>query len=292
MKRHLCGAVVAIMLLGISPACAEELWVPHLRGIDEGLVAGALPPKGLYFINNTYFASWKLYDGNGKPTGTKLDALVDIPILLWNPGIKVLGADYALGIAQPFDYSSMDNTSGSAHTGTYNTVLIPAMLSWALPNNFHIKTGLSVYVDDASSASGTRAPSAGVGSGNGFWTLEPELGISWLKDGWNLSADIRYDYNFKNETTDYNSGNMLSVEYTVAKTFGKWTVGAGAAHQHQIQHDRGPSAGGTRFSYTAGPLVEYNFGSVSLTATLNFDITTHHDFGGDFLNVRLVVPLD
>ncbi len=52
----------AVML--VAPAFATELWDPHLRGVDEGLAAGALPPQGVYFINNSYFMPDYHYNGN------------------------------------------------------------------------------------------------------------------------------------------------------------------------------------------------------------------------------------
>ena len=289
--------LAAALALTAGGAFAEELWNPHLRGTDEGLKAGMLPPEGVYFINDLYFATWKGTDNNGDNNGEKLNAWLDIPIFLWNPGIKVFGADYALAIAQPFDYLSVSAPglmSGNGHTGTYNTVLIPALLSWALPNNFHVKTGLSIYVDDASSTPQHPAPNGGVGSGNGFWTFSPKLGITWLNDGWNLSADIRYDYNLKNYETHYDSGNMLDVDYTVTKEIDKWTVGVGGYQQNQLENDKinGVSRSHTiQENYGAGPIVGYNFGPVSLMAIYNFGIKTRNEVGGNMLNLRLVAPL-
>ncbi|MDE1901810.1 MAG: transporter [Alphaproteobacteria bacterium] len=298
MKKPLCLALISILALSAATANAEELWNPSLRGVDEGLTPGALPPKGVYFVNNAYFGQWKAYDGSGKATGQKLDVAVDIPVLLWNPGVKVWGADYAVALAQPFDYTSVYSNStasaGNGHVGTYNTVLVPGMLSWALPYDFHVKTGLAIYVDDPSSSPAHPAPAGGAGAGNSFWTFEPDAALSWLHNGWNLSADMRYDYNLKDESTGYNSGNMIAINYTATKTIGKWTVGAGAYQENQLEKDTlngATVANSTREAYGAGPIVGYDFGPVSLQGTYNANIMTHHDFGGDFFNLRLIAPL-
>ncbi len=298
MKKVVCSVFAAALALAASNASAEELWNPHLRGTDEGLAAGALPPEGVYFINDTYFGAWKSFDGSGNQTGSKLDVMIDIPILLWNPGVKVLGADYAVAIAQPVDYTSVYSNStaatGNGHFGTFNTVVIPGMLSWALPYDLHVKTQLAVYVDDPSSSPAHPAPAGGAGAGNSFWTLEPGLGVSWLHEGWDLSASLHYDYNFKDNTTNYQSGDQIAAEYTATKDIGKWTAGAGFYQENQLERDtiNGVSkAGTTRLTYGVGPIVGYNFGPVDLTATYNYNITTHNDFGGDILNVRLIAPL-
>ncbi|MDD3371756.1 MAG: transporter [Alphaproteobacteria bacterium] len=299
MKKIICASVLASALaLSAGGAFAEQLWNPHLRGTDEGLIAGMVPPKGVYFINNSYFVSWKEYDGRGKYMGYKLDGYVDVPIVIWNPGFKVLGADYAVAIAQPFDFTSLSGpgvASGNGHWGTYNTVVVPGLLSWALPGGFHVKTGLAVYVDDASSSPAHPRTDGGVGSGNSFWTLEPRLGVSWLHDGWNFSVDLSFDYNLKDTKTNYDSGNIFNAEYTVTKNLGKWTVGLGAYQQNQVNKDKLNGVklpGKTRLGYGMGPILGYNFGPVSVEATYNFNITTHNDFGGNVMNVRLVVPLD
>ncbi|MGY0782061.1 transporter [Azospirillum argentinense] len=56
-----------------------------------------------------------------------------------------------------------------------------------------------------------------------YWAVEPTLGVSWLHDGWNVSAALHYDINFKNTASEYTSGNILVGDYTVTKTIGKWT---------------------------------------------------------------------
>lgn len=296
MNKYVLMAAMAGSVIVAGAASATELWDPHLRGVNEGLAAGALPPKGFYFINDSYFLSYESTNDKGKKTGLKVDAYVDVPILLWSPGVKVLGADYALGIAQPFDNVSASSStikSGNAHWGTFNTILIPGALSWSLPNDFHLATSLAYYVDDASSSPAHPPSNGGLGSGNGYWTIEPTVGLSWLHDGWNLSADIHYDYNGKNGSTDYQSGDEIAIDYTATKTFGKWTVGIGAYTENQLQEDTKhgvKQAGSMVQNFGAGPIVGYAFEGISLQATYNHEIMTHNDVGGDFFNIRAVVP--
>jgi len=289
---------IAFVVLSSGSTFADELWNPHLRGIDEGCASGALPPKGLYFVDDNYFASMKYYDGNGKGSSEKLDVFVNAPILLWSPGIKVLHATYAAAIAQPFDYTSMYSTTsaslGNAHWGAYNTIIIPAILSWPLAHNTYVKATLATMVADPTTSPGHPAPNNGVGSGNNFWTVEPGVAVSWLRDGWNLSADAKYDHNYKDTATDYVSGDEIAVDYTATKTIHQWVVGVGGYQENQLNLDKenGVNVPGTiRLTDGAGPIVGYNFGPVDLTATFNYNICTHNDFGGNFINIRLVAPL-
>jgi len=309
-KRLFSMLVVSVALaIFIAPLCvrAEELWDPHLRGVDEGLAAGALPPTGLYFINNSYWATYQLYDNAGnRVADTRLDAYVDVPILLWVPGCEILGARYGVAIAQPFDYTSTPgilnllgvgatDTGPGGNWGTYNTILVPGILTWKLPYDFSVAAKLSVYLPDASTTPNDLGhwTNNGLPSGNGFWTIEPGIGISWLHDGWNISADARISVPFKDTDTDYQSGNEFWVDYTITKTIGKWTVGLGAYSENQLNQDKhnGVNVGSEAENFGMGPIVGYNFGPVILQATYNWGIYTRSDVGGDFCNVRMIIPI-
>ncbi|PKU22854.1 SphA family protein [Telmatospirillum siberiense] len=295
---------VAITVIGLgtlfSPAQAKELWTPYLRGVDEGLASGALPPAGVYGVLNNYWAGYDQYDSKGHKTGLKLDALIEVPVVLWVTGLKVLGADYAVALAQPFDYTNVkmagaSSLSNNAHWGNFNTILVPGQLSWSLPNDLHVKTGLSVYLDDASSSPAHPPSGGGVGAGNGHWSLQPDLGISWLHDDWNLSLEVHYDVNFEDGKTHYTSGDDISVDYTLAKTIGKWTVGLGAHQQNQITSDSGAGAAGCATkngckvnNYGMGPLVGYQFTDISIMAEYNHNLYAENDVAGEIFNVRLV----
>ena len=283
-------------------ACAEELWDPHLRGVNEGLAAGALPPPGVYGILDNYWAGYDQYDNHGHKTGVKLDALVEVPIVLWQTGLKVFGGDYAVALAQPFDYTNLKAPgvpASNAHWGSFNTILVPGQISWALPNNFHVSTGLQLYLKDASSSPAHPPANKGVGSGDGFWTIMPTVGVSWLADGWNLSMDGSYSINTPDTNTHYTSGQELAIDYTAAKTIDKWTFGVGLHQENQLTDDSGSGAAaagcgsknGCRVTnFGAGPLIGYQFSGVSVMAEYNHNIYARNDVAGEIYNIRLVAP--
>jgi hypothetical protein len=297
-------AVCAIFGSASQRGYATESWANTLPAINEGLVAGALPPAGLYGIYESYWASFTAYDNHGKSTGATLDAFIQVPILFWVPGNKILGANYAAAVAFPFDYTNvkapgLSALSNNGHWGTFNTIFEPIILSWNLGHNLYVKTGLTVAVDDATSSAGHPPKGNGAPSGNGYWSLEPDIGISWLYGGWNVSADVQYGYNFRNTTTNYKSGQQISGTYTVAKTIGKWTFGVGAYSLNQIKPDSGSGAvaigcatsGGCKLeSYGAGPLIGYQFGGVNLMVNYTRSIYTRNYVGGNVFNARLIVP--
>lgn len=314
-KKYLSATVAMGVILSAGQVMAEELWDPHLRGVEEGVPTGALPPEGLYFINTFYVSPNKRINqsSSANPANVKLQDWVEAPVLLWVPGVKVLGAEYATAIVQPFDYTNLSvggSTELGSHVGTFNTVVVPAMLSWTLPSDFHVKTSFAVYLNDGSSSEEKGhlpSPSSAVPSSMANYTFEPGLAVSWLHDGWNLSAQIVYDTSTADGSSTkalndgkYQSGDQVAVDYTVAKTIKAWTVGLGAYEYAQLQRDQyaplgggayGPQVGTVNSGFALGPVVGYDFGKVKMEGVFNHPIMIHNDSAGDNFFVRLVVPL-
>lgn len=391
----MCLTLAVVMM--VTPAQSEELWDYHLRGVDEGLAAGALPPAGFYFINDFYFVpSFKRYGAFDGPTtiggitanlgpfnaseaasNVKLNGYVDVPILVWSTGCKFLGADVGMAIAQPFDWTNTRvSNQASVNTllqgtnawdtgdqwGTYNTIVVPAILAWKWCD-FRIKAAMQFGMNDGTTSpgdslaggpatfvgndgrvhdnpffhvqptngtgtgplntlTGPLAPFNGLGitgqtayfpsslvgrdgnvyawSSNDNWQFTPNLGISWLHAGWNISADFFYTWYTKDSDTQYQNGPEFAADYTISYTCGKWTFGLGAEQQNQTSNDKFDSGDGTGYhsqantkasNYTMGPLIGYNFGPCSLMFMYNFALETKNDVGGDWFNLRLVVPL-
>ena len=339
MKKVLLAICLSMALvMMVAPAYAMELWEPHLPGVDEGLAAGALPPPGFYFVNDSYFVpSFHYYGGGFSATnsaseaisGIKLTGYVDVPILLWATGCKFLGADYGMAIAQPWDLTQLRVGTGLSgipelppflsngnQAGTYNTILVPFILSWKIPCDIRVKAALAIGVDDAMSSIGDSyasitkiggnkldaKDSANVYAWSGLdeWFFTPNIGISWLYHGWNLSADLFYTWSMKADNVPYQSGDLFQADYTATYTCGKWTFGLGATQQVQVQSDKFDAGDGLGYraqpftkeiKYAAGPIVGYNFGPCSLMLTYNFNIYAENCPSGDWFNLRLVVPL-
>ncbi|GAN82124.1 SphA family protein [Acidocella aminolytica] len=307
------AATAAVTLLSVAPAKAEELWDPYLRGVFQGLPAGALPPPGFYGELDTYYASYSVfgqplgaaqgYGSGDKVPGSHLTALVIVPVVLWVPGVKFLGGDYAAAIGQPFDYTSFQPFQhafggGGGNLGTYNTVLVPGMVSWKLPENLYVKIGLTVLLPTASSTMNDfyrgHVTNGGAPSGNAFATMQPDFGVSWLWNGWDVSIGTHYTVNVGSTNHDgesYHSATEFSADYTVTKTIGAWSLGVGGSQENQLANDtlNGVPVPYTKVSnYSVGPIVGYQFkNGLGLTAVWNHGFATRNDVAGDFFDLRL-----
>ena len=111
--------------------------------------------------------------------------------------------------------------------------------------------------------------------GLGYWTFEPGLLVSYLgqKNGFEATTYIGYDFNTRNTTTDYQSGQQFHIDVTVAQhlPLGKGLIGIGA-NGFYVKQTTGDSGCGARLgsfeemTTGVGPVLSYaaQFGKVGL----------------------------
>jgi hypothetical protein len=277
-------AAAGVLALSWSPASAIEALVnPQSKpGVFIGASAG-VPPPGIYMFNQVFTYQANL-TGPGVKTAlggnTKVgdQFAVDMQGFLFVPGWTFLGATYDAVIVQPFVMGSLGQPFNIQESGVHNTYIVPVELSWKLGDSgFAIKTGLGIFTPDGTRHTFVAFRDVGYPFvGDPYWTFQPEFIVSYLKDGWNLSAAIYDEINTRNTVTQYKSGNILHADFTATKTIGNWTFGPVAYYYGQVSDDScsPPSCGyrnGTllnpqRFDiWAVGGLVGYNFGPAALS---------------------------
>ena len=289
MSRIAAAAALVVACLAFTPARAEENWVPHMAGATEGMAEGTLPADGTYFINIFEYASDRKYDNYGHKTQVSTRGWVEVPVALWVPGVTVLGARYGMAIAQPADVlQSSVNRSGPtvSRFGPYSTVLLPAELAWTLPDDFFVKATATVYLPD-----GDFNRHLAIANSIGFWSFEPGLGVSWIHAGWNASAKASYSFNLRNPTTDYRSGDVASMDYSVTRRFGAWKAGIGGYGTLQTTDDDQPGRtflGGNRVRKAAiGLIGGYDFGPATVDVYTNRPLYARNSMAGNEFWMRL-----
>lgn len=297
LKFALAGLAASALVGWGADAYAVENVTPYLPCVSCGAPAGALPPAGTYFSNTMTFIDGSVVNGSGTKEPINVNALVEIPVLLYVPTMKVLGASVGLALVQPLVYQSqsvnLGPQSGHQQVGAFNTI-IGGTLSWALPNDLFLSAGLSVYFDDG--YYNTEHPIA-----NNFYTFEPSIALSYLKNGWNLTVHSIVDANTENGTTHYQTGDIWISDFTAAKTFGKWTYGLIGYYVNQFQNDTvdgavvtSPiglfSAGNEQQAFALGPSIGYDFGPISLTAQYTRDLYAQNGALTDKFWFRFAFP--
>ena len=283
-RYALLAAAAGMIALSSAPGYAYEadVNVRSKPGVLIGASAG-VPPPGIYMFNQvfTYQANLTGPGVNtalGGNTHVGVQAAVDVQGFLFVPGWTFLGATYDALVVQPFVMDNLGSPVNVQQAGMFNTYIVPVELAWQNIGNtgIAVKTGLGIYVPD-----GTTTGVFGTGNvGSPFWTFQPELIVSYLKDGWNLSAAVYAEINTRNTISNYTSGTILHADFTATKTIGKWTLGPVAYYVGQVSDDScsagclyGPGAtlaNAQRSNvWAVGGLLGYNFGpaAVSVWAT-------------------------
>lgn len=279
------GAALVVSLAG--SAQAYEFGAPgwaQKPGLTITATAAA-PPPGIYMFQQflTYQAS---IVGPGAPAvggaATPVHVAVEATGVVFAPGWTFLGATYNAVIVQPVLMADIGNPVNINPAGAHNTFIVPVELSWRLADSgFFVKTGLGVYVPDGS-ISGVN----GLGNiGNPWWTFQPELFISYLKDGWNLTANLFYEINTRNTVTNYKSGDVLHAEFAATKRFDRWTVGPVGYYVGQVTSDSSSAFYNNAINvnrynlWAAGLLVGYDFGPASLSVWALDEFSAHASGG-------------
>ena len=283
---------------------AVEGNTPYVPGLSVGSAAGALPGPGFYFSNDNVFVDGGLKNNSGNSTAGNVWADLDIPSLLWVPDFEVLGAQFGAAIVQPYTFQGLDvpGAGGRAtiSNGLFNTIISPVNLSWNLHNGFFVSTGLGIYLPDgyyshqASATGGQTTATASIA--NNFWTFEPGAAVSYLKSGWDLTLHALVDVNTENNTTSYQSGDIFYLDYTVTKTLGHWTVGAGGNFTQQFTNDTVGGAavngnGNKLERVLLGPTASYSFGPATITGTYLDGVYAENGFNSSFFHFAVSFPL-
>ena len=220
----------------------------------------------------------------------------------WITPLKILGAYYAPGVSFPFVWTDVKArvtlprgrtvSRSDSVSGLGDIEFWPVALTWtALKGDLHVDFFGGIY-----------APTGGfevnrlANQGLGYWTFEPGLLVSYLgqKNGFEATTYIGYDFNTKNTTTDYQSGQEFHIDVTVAQhlPLGKGLIGIGA-NGFFLKQTTGDSGSGARLGsfeeMTAGvgPVLSYaaQFGKVGFGAEVKWlpKIGTQNTLKGDYV---------
>jgi hypothetical protein len=301
-------AVAGVSAFALSPANAFEGGVQWQQkpGVFIGASAG-VPPPGIYMFDQVFTYQTNVAGPITNQIGTHngVQNATAIAGFLFVPGWTFLGATYDAVLAQPVGMTSVGRPLSESpaqvdmYSGVHNTYLAPIELSWRLgTSGVLVKTGLGMFLPTGTVQGATAPAFVGVASsangfgnfGNKYWTFQPELIVSYLKDGWNLSAAMYGEINTKNQQDHYTQGSLFHADFTATKTIGKWTFGPVGYYVAQVSDDKcddsvclalhpglftgrgfAPGTAGIfgntqRYQLGAvGGLIEYNFGAASLT---------------------------
>ncbi len=274
MPRAGVAVAIGLALAGAGTARAREAGVPPVMppGQTMGVPIAAPLPPGFYGGLSAAYYNAALKDANGK-SGGQTSTVIDPALqLIWAPNWQFLGAHVKMFVVQPLVSIDQKRTDpfpppmqGSASAfGAANIQIQPIDLTWDLAPGLFVNTGLSVFAP-----TGQWGIDDEVNIGANFWTFAPNLALTYLKDGWNISAQAIYFANTKNTRSDYQSGNEVMLSGTVTKDIGPMlglerplSIGPVSYYYEQVTDD-------DNFGTSYGGMVQGNGKKFAIGAALN-----------------------
>ena len=176
----------------------------HYPNGVEDFAVGALPPPGTYLVNYMLLIRKNaLMDNSGKNMAPDLNASVfaEVPRLIYVTPLTVLGANWAVQAFLP-TYSA-DETAPSLggldarDKGIGDVIFSPLVLGWHFSPELHAVFALDMWAPTGHYDMNN--PATQLLSKN-MWTFEPVFAASYLKNGFDASVKLMYDFNTDNDS--------------------------------------------------------------------------------------------
>jgi len=318
VKNITLGALVTVAILIPLSACAEEGGSGHYAPGGSASFIDTLPGRPGLAIANFF----NFYDGSAsisKPipvgglTTAGLDATAysDTIVALYETPLRLLGGNYAVGVAIPFVWlrakgevqvtdpggGTVTLTVRDSASGIGDILFYPFMLGWVgLGGDLKSDVRLGIYAPTGDYDKGELA-----NVGKNYWTFEPAVSLSYIssKIGLEVTAFAGMDFNTENHATDYQSGTQFHLDFTAAEHLpllgGIIGIGANVFYYQQISGDSGSGAAllGDFKGRTVGigPVLSYatKIWGKDLVAEVKWlpEIEVKHRLEGDYIWFKL-----
>jgi hypothetical protein len=281
MKKIILTAITAGILSFAFTARATEGGTTHYVSGEYSDFCG-MPPTQPGFYAANYFldygngeigASKQLPLGGIFAAGVTANMQGEVPLAIYAYPLSLADITFSSGATFPIVWVDVKATATFNRDGTPRSGAVeqsanglgdiqfmPIMAAWT-NGDFTVGGLFNVWAPTGDFETGQLA-----NPGLGYWTFEPMLAFSWLstKIGTELSVFTGVDFNTKNTTSDYQSGDIFHVDATLAQHLplfgGVAGAGASAFYLKQITGDSGSGARLGSFeaeSYGVGPTVSY-----------------------------------
>jgi len=303
------ATVAAAFTAPASPAGAVETGLSiYLKGATA-FMSGILPPDPAAYVTTNYY----YYSGTADSDVRNGQVELGVDVTL-NAGLlsgtfvtdhHFLGGQYAFGATIAYLGVDLDATIASqlgskeislANDGIGDSIVTPVILGWH-DGNLHWNTAMSVYVPTGAYSKNE------LNIGRNIWAFMPQFSMTYFdpKVGLDVSGTLTYVTMSRNDATDYQSGDIVHLDWAVGEHFGEkgaWEAGIAGNVVEQICGDSGSGARLGPFkaeSFGLGPALSYQtvLGRVpvSFTARWEHDLTHHDTFDGDVVSIAATAVL-
>jgi hypothetical protein len=285
MKIQIIPCLLTAALTAIPGAIQAQPDAHYVPGI-EGIDCATLPPPGWYFRDYNVFYLGEKYDNatghNVAPAGFQAMLYATVPRAIYISDFKVLGGYLGGDVVLPFVYSSLKTGPGGYDGSTFGVgdFYGETTLSWH-PGQFDIGFAAGFWAPTGNSGSVTQPTQSQ--PGNGYWTPELTLGVTWHPDEaktWSISELNRFEFcNSEWNHTDITPGDAWTAEWGISKKVIKTLdVGVVGYYQQRVTASTGSSSvgdGEQLFPYSrvaaVGPELNYFIPSWKLWTSLRYN---------------------
>lgn len=215
-KRHynyVLGLVCAVMAgLYSGSAVATESGADSFPHGAEGIMAGALPPAGLYFLG--YYQQYRATEfldtqGNELIPDFDLDVHAVVPRLVWMTDHQVAGGQLGFYGILPLVNLRVQMAGQRDHRSGIGDVMLGSMLGWHQDNHHWVAAVEGILPTGEYNADRL------ANIGKNYYTVRPIVAYSYHHAGWDVSTKLAYSINSENDDTHYQSGQYFSADYSV-----------------------------------------------------------------------------
>ena len=300
MKRILLA--VSVLALAAGPAGAvENGFSIYPKGMSD-FMSGVLPPQPGFYFSSIY------YHFNGSTDVAVRNGVAEFGLgLNMDAGFlrgtyvtesEYLGGRYAMGGALAVAGTNIDanlvapNAAASfsaGNSGLADSIITPIIVGWQSGKWFW-NGSFSLYLPTGGYTPGE------VNIGRNVVGYMPAGALTWFDpvSGWDVSGALTFVSMTRNDATDYQSGDLLHLDWAIGKHISpQWEIGLAANWVQQLSGDSGSGAKLGAFkaqSFGLGPAVNYTakWGNtpVSFTAKWERDVTSTNTIGGDLITVN------
>lgn len=304
-------AALFAIALTLSPAHAVEGGAsPYLKG-SANFMAGILPPGPALYLTDMYAymdgaVGAEVRNGTAEfDVSTKING--ELLFANYVTDDTFLGARVGFGGAVDYLNIKLHAQIQGPLGGRFNanldeqaigdSLLQPFALGWD-SGNWHWMADFFVFVPTGEYHKGQ------LNAGRNYWAFMPQFSLTWFdpKSGFDASATFTYVTMTENTATQYQSGDILHLDFSSGYHFvalgGQWEAGVAGNVVDQVSPDSGAGA-------VLGPLEAKTFGigpmisfasklddvPVSFSARWEHDVSASKALGGNIVYVTATAVL-
>lgn len=287
---------------------SEDGPLNYMPGSPANLLGEFPPIPGLFVVSQTsYSTSDALYDhkGDKEEIDFSLDAWAQTFRFLYSYSDKLWGANAYSQLVLPL-VSVDGNASVDTHSpagvisifdekdsGLGNPCISPIILNWQNRESHHYYTvGLDIALESLASYDKDKS----VNAGTGYTSIMPVVAYRYdnKPNGLDLGIKGNLLFNLENSDTDYQSGNMVCLEFVGGWNFGGLKAGVVGAYTRQYQDDRqnGSDLADSKMeTLVMGPSLAYSKGPFIININYQKGVLTKNAPESDIFWLNIALPL-